>query len=149
MLTQWQECLVDGKTDDFYITSFTYPSENECFATTFGRAIIHTTDNWKTTERIKHNVPSEQMPHYIEMTSKTDGVLVTRKEYIYQKDQFYVWTTTNGGHKWDLAFTSPVLNLSNSSFGLYYEDVLVEGFGETLFVLFADVIAVGNKDGTE
>ena len=150
---QWKYCELAEPGEGKYqsLTSLSYCGANEAFATSIGRSILHTTDNWHTVERIESNIPPEQRAHYIEMSSKTDGILVTRKEHIGYSDRFYVWTTKNGGYTWDIVFSSPKLNNNppNSSFRLYQETVLVKGFGDRLYVLVAEVLASGNKDGTD
>lgn len=149
-LAQWQFSEIDGQQKAAYFTSISYTSLNEGFATGISRAIFHTQNNWETYERIESNIPPEQLAHYIEMSSKTNGILVTRKEYIGFKDRFYVWTTSNGGYNWTLVFTSPKLNSNppNTSMRLDYEKVLVKGFGDNLFVLLGEVMAFGNKNGS-
>jgi len=146
-IAQWVSTHSE-KSDYFsYITTVQYLSKSIAYATNNSSDIVHTTNNWETIETIETNIPPSQWIVYIEMKDKSYGIAIARLSYWLGYDSCFVYVTENGGYTWDKVFTLPKPKPSYR-WTLMEEKVFVRGYGEKLYILFGDIIAWGDKKGS-
>lgn len=125
-----------------------YLNENEAFASGGLGNIYHTLNNWKDFETFSTNLPATQQIEYLEMTSRTKGIVVTRGVYTLGNDSTFIYLTENGGFKWEKVFTLPIPKPSRR-WDISVEDLFFQRKSSNLYILFGDIICYGSVNGRQ
>ncbi|MES2618747.1 MAG: T9SS type A sorting domain-containing protein [Bacteroidota bacterium] len=142
----WTPKLVTIDSAKKHIEKLQYLDNNEAYGTSGGGIIYHTTDNWRTSESITTNIPGNQTIEYMEMYSKTKGIIITKNKMDVVAGST-VYITENGGYFWKTVFIIPE-PYSSFRYDISSEEIFVDKFNDKLFVCYADVFYYGNMDGS-
>jgi hypothetical protein len=127
---------------ELFLEEIHYLSATEAYASNGGGYIFHTENNWEAFEIINCNIPGTQRIDYLEMDSKTNGILVTRSTM--NSDSVFVYFTTNGCYKWSKVYTCPIPNPPIVTGSRDYK-VLYDKYKDNLYLILGDVISYGSK----
>jgi photosystem II stability/assembly factor-like uncharacterized protein len=142
----WTPKFSNKGSNGMFIKKVFYVNDNEAYASNGGSYIYHTLNNWKDYETIITNIPAFEQVEFIEMTSKTKGILVTKQMANMTYGQSYIYVTVNGGHRWDRVFEMPVPEPS-VRYDLSSEKMFFQRELDKLYILFGDVISHGGVNG--
>ncbi len=141
------KCSGDGWNSLIFQKIF-YLNDKEAFATGGLGYIYHTLNNWVDFEKIYANLPATEQVEYLEMTSPTKGILVSRSVFSFGYGSSFIYKTENGGYKWEKVFTLPIPNPS-IRYDIGAEDMFFQRKGAQLFILFGDIICYGTIDSKQ
>lgn len=150
LCAQWEPLLKNKDSIFFNPEYISYLNKNEAYAINSGGKLFYTQNNWNQIDHIPNNLFAHETIMHFEMTTKTKGIIVTHSFATspQKDDSCFVYTTKNGGYKWDRMYTLPVIFASFSE-SVSQEKVQVKSVGTKLYILFGDVIAHGQLEGSE
>ena len=144
-----QPAWVEKKsTDKLLIQHYCFVDSITAYGTDGYSAIYKSNDSWETWEEIELFLEADQEVVYFEMTSKTEGIIVSKTKRYDAQVQCQVYITQNGGFRWTKVLETETPKPSKL-YEIYSEDVLFDRYKDKLYAVFGDVFFHGKLNGED